>query len=184
MDKSFFSNYGEFVDVAAPGGGDVGVMSTHNNGTRSPGGEDYIQMKGTSMAAPHVAGVAALMLGTNPDLSPAQVRQLIIDSAREFTNESNCTDSICGAGLLDAEGAVLMAISTPGDPDFVFNEPLLGSSSEPVTITWFNQFDEEGGGCGTVDMNSGGPGGPFNMSLLLGFFMALVFSNFRIYKTR
>lgn len=183
MDKSSFSNYGDFIDVAAPGGGNVGIMSTHNNGTSTPGGEDYIQMKGTSMAAPHVAGVAAMMVGLNPDLSPAQIRQVIIDSAQSFSASSSCDDSICGSGLLDAEAAVLMAMSTPGDPDFVFNEPQLSSTSEPVTITWFNgQEDESGGACGTVDMSSGGGGGPFNISLLLGLLLSLLIPHIRVNK--
>lgn len=184
MDKSFFSNYGEFIDISAPGGGDVGVMSTHNSGTTVPGNEDYTQMSGTSMAAPHVAGVAALMAGINPDLTPAQIRQVLIDSARSFAEESTCNESICGGGLLDAEAAVLTALSTPGDPNFVFIEPVLGTSSEPSTITWFNSPDDESGGCGTVDMNRGGPGGPFNMSLLLGFLLSLMASHFRVNKGR
>ncbi|MBK22596.1 MAG: peptidase S8 [Halobacteriovorax sp.] len=183
MDKSFFSNYGEFIDISAPGGGEVGVMSTHNDGTRGPGNSDYIQMKGTSMAAPHVAGVAALMVGVNPALSPAQIRQAIVDSAASFSASSSCDDSICGSGLLDAEAAVMMAQSMEADPDFVFDEPALSATSEPVTITWFNGQDEEtGGACGTVDLQNGGGGGPFNLSLLLGLLMALLIPNIRVNK--
>ncbi|MBD2329109.1 S8 family peptidase [Alkalinema sp. FACHB-956] len=57
--------------VVAPG---VNVYST------VPGGR-YAAFNGTSMAAPHVSGVAALMLSANPNLTPAQVRQIIIDTA-------------------------------------------------------------------------------------------------------
>lgn len=186
MDKSFFTNYGEFVDIAAPGGGDVGIMSTHNNGTTTPGSEDYTQMKGTSMAAPHVAGVAALMAGVNPDLSPAQLRSILVESVQDFYNSSTCDETICGSGLLDAESAVLMAMSTPGDPDFVFNEPLISSTSEPVTINWMNSQDEtSAGACGSVEMGGGdgGGNGPFSLSLLFGLLFSLLLPHIRINKS-
>lgn len=186
MDKSFFSNYGEFVDVAAPGGGEVGIMSTHNNGTTTPGSADYTQMKGTSMAAPHVAGVAALMVGVNPDLSPAQLRAIIVDSAQAFSSSSTCDDSICGSGLLDAENAVMMAMSTTGDPDFVFTEPLISSTSEPSTVNWMNAQEDVGGACGSVDMNNGGGGGsgPFGLSLLFGLLISILIPHIRVNKAR
>ena len=55
--KASFSNYGSWVDVAAPG---VDIYSTYNKGDY-----DYISMSGTSMASPHVAGLAALVWATN-----------------------------------------------------------------------------------------------------------------------
>ena len=184
MDKSVFSNYGEFIDTAAPGGGEVGIMSTYNQGTTSPAADDYTQMKGTSMAAPHVAGVAALMVGVNPDLSPAQLRQVLVDSVQNFSASSTCDDQICGAGLLDAENAVLMAMSTVGDPDFVFNEPQVSARSEPSTINWLQSEEEVGGACGTVDMNGGSGGsGPFSLSLVYGFLLSLFDANIRVNKT-
>jgi hypothetical protein len=67
-----FSNYGSSaVDVFAPG---VNVLSTYlNNG--------YVWMNGTSMASPNTAAVAALLESRDPDLTPAQIKQAIIDSA-------------------------------------------------------------------------------------------------------
>lgn len=61
------SNFGEFVSVSAPG---VGIMSTIPN-------QDYKVSDGTSMAAPHVAGLAALILCRNSSLVPAAVKSLI-----------------------------------------------------------------------------------------------------------
>lgn len=66
-----FSTRGDFVDVAAPG---ASVFSTFRGNT-------YRYMSGTSMATPHVAGLAALILSRNPELTPADVRQLIESTA-------------------------------------------------------------------------------------------------------
>jgi subtilisin len=64
---AFFSDYGSIVDVAAPG---VNIYSTWKNG-------GYQTSDGTSMAAPHVAGMAALVRAANPALTPADVENLL-----------------------------------------------------------------------------------------------------------
>lgn len=71
--QASFSNYGSCVDIQAPG---VSIRSAYNN---APTG--YNTLSGTSMAAPHVAGAAAVMLSRNRSLNPAQVHQSIIDNA-------------------------------------------------------------------------------------------------------
>lgn len=65
---------------------------------------DYSALDGTSMASPHVAGVVALALSANPNLTPAQVRQLLKTTATPLT-ESNAKNE-WGAGLVNAEKAV------------------------------------------------------------------------------
>ncbi|KVW31729.1 S8 family peptidase [Burkholderia ubonensis] len=104
--RASFSNYGPAVKIAAPG---VGILSTLNAGTTSPGADSYASYNGTSMATPHVAGTVALMLAVNPALTPAQVLQRLQSSARPFSSGSNCSTSTCGAGLLDAGNAVAAA---------------------------------------------------------------------------
>ena len=71
--RAGFSNYGSCLDIFAPGSSIVSA------GTASD--SDVKGMSGTSMAAPHVAGAAALVLGAHPDWTPAQVRDDLVANA-------------------------------------------------------------------------------------------------------
>lgn len=68
--SSFFSNYGEKIEVAAPGGGIVSTLPSKG----SVLGRDYGKLSGTSQATPFVSGAAALIIGQHPEWSAAQVR--------------------------------------------------------------------------------------------------------------
>jgi serine protease len=107
--KASYSNYGANVDVAAPGGDSGGaILSTWNAGTTTPAGDNYGYMMGTSMATPHVAGVAALMLAKNPNLTPDEVEAKLKATARAFP--AACSG--CGVGIVDAAAAVNAVTST------------------------------------------------------------------------
>jgi serine protease len=107
--KASYSNYGTVVDVAAPGGDSGGaILSTWNAGTTTPAGDNYGYMMGTSMATPHVAGVAALMLAKNPNLTPDEVEAKLKATARAFP--ASCSG--CGAGIVDAAAAVNAVTAT------------------------------------------------------------------------
>ena len=105
--KASYSNFGDIVDIAGPGGeqavdndgdgnGD-GVLSTIN---------DFVAFyQGTSMATPHVAGVAMLMKSVNPSLTQDEARGILQDTA---DTGIDCDDG-CGAGQLNALGAVSAA---------------------------------------------------------------------------
>lgn len=71
--RSSFSNYGACVDVFAPGSAITSAWYTSNTATNT--------IDGTSMASPHVAGAAALVLGANPSATPAQVADTIVGNA-------------------------------------------------------------------------------------------------------
>ena len=108
--RAHYSNYGSVVEISAPGGDfywDPGVLSTSNTGMTGPASDNYAYYEGTSMAAPHVTGVVSLMLARNPFLTPAQVLQILQNTARDFPAESDCSGtSDCGAGIVDAAAAV------------------------------------------------------------------------------
>lgn len=76
--KASFSNYGSWVDVAAPG---VSILSTYKG--------SYSTLSGTSMATPFVSGLAALVKGYNPAWSNAQIRSKIESSADAITGTGN-----------------------------------------------------------------------------------------------
>lgn len=100
---SYYSNYGNAVDLTAPGGDTRttggGILSTLNSGTTTPGSASYAWYQGTSMATPHVAGLVALMKGLKPNLTPAQVESLLKQGTRPMPG--GCSLG-CGAGLSDA----------------------------------------------------------------------------------
>ncbi|NUL03513.1 S8 family serine peptidase [Streptomyces lunaelactis] len=106
--KASYSNFGRsIIDIAAPGGdGASGVYST------LPGGK-YGTMNGTSMASPHVAGVAALLASTNPGSTPADLRAKLATQATDTAcpSDSRCTgttanNAFFGEGQVDALKAV------------------------------------------------------------------------------
>jgi len=102
-----YSNWGTTIDVTAPGGETViaadGVASTLNDGTEGPVNETYVYYQGTSMAAPHVAGVAALLYQANPNITPAEVEATLAATARAIPG--TCVEG-CGAGIIDAKAAL------------------------------------------------------------------------------
>jgi thermitase len=94
--KASWSNYGAHVAVAAPG---VSIYSTYWNGDST-----YAPMSGTSMAAPHVAGLAALLFAQDGKRSNATVRSLIEDSADDLGDAG--WDQYFGYGRINAYRAL------------------------------------------------------------------------------
>ena len=115
--RSFYSNYGAVVEISAPGGetnvlASNGILSTLNSGTQGPVADTYTYYQGTSMAAPHVAGVVSLLYAFNPSLTPAQVLQALQTTVTSFPGGSTCNTSICGSGIVNA-AAALQSLSEP-----------------------------------------------------------------------
>jgi len=114
--RTTYSNYGTSVDIAAPGGDKGGLSGLiyvlWNTGRTAPGAYAIGAGGGTSFAAPMVTGVASLMLGVAPQLSPQQVRSIIQSTKKPFPPSSKCTMTSCGKGIVNAEGAVAAALAT------------------------------------------------------------------------
>ncbi|MCS6848199.1 MAG: S8 family peptidase [Anaerolineae bacterium] len=129
-DKASYSNFGSVVEISAPGGesGSDGVLSTLNAGTTTPAAHNYVFYKGTSMAAPHVAGVVSLMLSVNASLTPAQVLSLLQTTVTPFPSGSTCNISNCGAGIVNAAAAVQAAQGSGGPP------PTSGRAYIPIAV--------------------------------------------------
>jgi serine protease len=124
---AYYSNRGSTIDIAAPGGDITANLNgdTYPDGILSTVGSDQsgvIEMgygfyQGTSMAAPHVAGVAALMKSVNADLTPDQFDQWL--QSGELTQDVGPAgrDDLYGYGLIDAEKAVAIASNTSVNQD-------------------------------------------------------------------
>jgi subtilisin family serine protease len=116
-DYASYSNYGSAISISGPGGqqqnsapwgADGGVLSTSNTGITTPLSSSYTFLQGTSMAAPHVSGVAALVASLFPSYSAAVIKDVLRSSSRPFPLQSYCwLDGGCGPGILDAATAVM-----------------------------------------------------------------------------
>ena len=138
---AYFSNFGvKTVHLAAPG---VSVRSTLP-------GNSYGSFSGTSMAAPHVSGVAALLLAQNASLTTAQVKQAILSSVDPIPSVSTITIS---GGRLNAA----RALGAPASPDFTMTvtpatRTVVRGSSASYSIT----INASGGFNGTVALATTG----------------------------
>ena len=103
--RAYFSNYGAMIDVSAPG---VRILSTTENG--------YSAWQGTSMACPHVAGIAALIVSKEPMLTNAQVRQRLRDTADNIDSRNPSYRGLLGTGRVNAYEAILAGGPVNHDP--------------------------------------------------------------------
>jgi len=108
---AWYSNYGAQVTLSAPGGslrerGSDDILSTLYLGKRSRETPAFGYYAGTSMAAPQVSALVALMRSADPAISVDAVRQQLVDNARPLPGP--CPKG-CGAGLMDA-GATVDAV--------------------------------------------------------------------------
>lgn len=152
--KASFSNYGVGLDVYAPG---VDIRSTYNTSSSS-----YTNLSGTSMACPAAAGLAALIMGTNPTLTGAQVETILYETCTDLTAAPGGVgnDGYWGWGRINARAAVqrsystvpfladsysvvagseisgnLASLANSDDNRLVFSEPLFGAGRfAPITL--------------------------------------------------
>lgn len=122
--RSDTSNYGITADVSAPGGntreesGKVGVFSTITN-------NQYAYKSGTSMATPHVTGIAALYISQNKgQVTPEMVRRRLVSSCNTLMDTEPDYAKFMGAGLIDADKVLRVNDNTPPSPvaDLIINQ--------------------------------------------------------------
>ncbi|MFW5725232.1 MAG: S8 family serine peptidase, partial [Bacteroidota bacterium] len=133
--KSWYSNYGSWVDISAPGGEtntvtERGVLSTLN-------GNQYGYYQGTSMACPHVSGVVALMLSSvYGEFSPQDVADILVNTTDNHYGVNPGFIGQLGAGRLNAHHAVALSqlyLSLPSNPtDF----EAVGTSDSQIDLSW------------------------------------------------
>ena len=123
--RASFSSTGNELDIMAPG---VSILSTYQDG--------YAYASGTSMATPHVSGVAALIFASDGTLSNSDVKQILINTADDLGTSG--WDSKYGYGLVDADGAVSAEPEPTNDlPVVVIENPSDGSTFESGTSISF-----------------------------------------------
>ena len=116
-----FSNFGlNSVDIAAPG---TDILSTYFYG-------NYTYMSGTSMATPHVSGVAALVKAVNPSLTSAQIKNIILSTVDV---KSSLSGKVASGGRLNAYKAVVATLPAPPVADFT-GTPRSGTA--PITVVF------------------------------------------------
>ena len=138
--RASYSNTGSSIDIAAPGGNNAvdnngdgypdGVLSTGGVGTGGDFG--YTFLSGTSMAAPHVAGVFALMKSVNPNLGPADIDALLVRGELSDDLGQAGRDDLYGHGLINAQRAVIAALAAGGNTPS--DNPVLSASASTLNF--------------------------------------------------
>jgi hypothetical protein len=145
-----YSSYGAPLDIVAPSGG---VLTTDIAGEGGygdfEGDQDYTPgFSGTSASAPIVSGVFALMFAANPDLTAAEARQVVCETATRIDLAGGGYDEsgwspYYGCGRIDAEAAVsAVANSLPGA--VTITGPVESAFVENVVLTWTEAVDADG----------------------------------------
>lgn len=146
---AWFSNKGNFIDLAAPG---VDIVTTYT-------GSSYAYASGTSLSAPIVTGALALMFGAKPDLSVAEAKTVLLQNADDLGEAGE--DIIFGAGRLNVKKAIDALVGTtvpdttpPTAPSNLVANPIFSSTCCTVVLTWQGSSDNVKTGYYDVYMNN------------------------------
>ena len=138
-----YSNYGPAVDVAAPGGDmtqspSEGIVVAFNQGTQGAAAETLAYSEGTSMAAPHASGLAALLMSRLGDLAtPANVEARLKATSKKYA-WACVTPKTCGSGILNGAAALNFQPdrAITGSTPAIGGAAVVGNSLTAATQNW------------------------------------------------
>ena len=149
-DRSSYSNYGREIAICAPSNGypGRGIVTTDRRGIKGYSSGDYTyEFGGTSSATPLTAGLAALILSVNPELTSAEVRRIMRNTADKVDPENgqyvDGHSPWYGHGRINAHKALALAAGDSEErlPEVLFMEhrvnksiPDLGETEDPITF--------------------------------------------------
>jgi len=146
--KASYSNYGNWVDIAAPGGDEISsggpegfVLSTYPN-------RQYAWMAGTSMACPHVSGVAALVVSKfgGAGYTAEQLRARLLASVDDIAAENPSYAGMIGVGRLNAFHALLSQGTNDQTPPQAISDLTVSvATTTGLSLTWTAPADAEQG---------------------------------------
>lgn len=145
-ERATYSDFGSAITMAAPGGEDPGastcnsticILSTYTQPATStaPAQEGYATGVGTSFAAPHVAGAAALLLSVNPNLTPDQVKNILVSSADPISTDQPIGPRLNLAKAIAAAGGGGGATATPTTSSNPTTTPTPVPGASPTATT-------------------------------------------------
>ena len=138
--KAYYSNYGDWVDIAAPGG-DANYTMILSTGVNNK----YLKYQGTSMACPHVSGVAALIVSAVG--GKGFTREMLLDRLYNGTNQKINLDGMKIGKLVDAYGAITYGADNRPDPVTDLAATVL---SNQITANWTVTGKDRVGAAGYV----------------------------------
>ncbi|MFJ9036817.1 S8 family serine peptidase [Streptomyces sp. NPDC102406] len=136
-------------EITAPG---VGILAARSQ-YFGEGSGSYISLSGTSMATPHVAGVAALVASAHPDWTGSRIKDALVSTVKA-TPENSADDG--GNGRVDAARAATSPLTATGEIDAGIHSPGEERATVEKTATWTNTGDQ----AVTVDLAVRAPGVP------------------------
>jgi len=138
--KTSWSNYGACVNLFAPGSGITSAWYTADNATYT--------ISGTSMASPHVAGVAALFLEGTPSANWSAVNQAVLDATTKgvVTNSKTASNHLLYSGIGGGSGGTTDPVADPTAPPAApTGLAVTGTTAGSVSLAWTDASSDESG---------------------------------------
>lgn len=159
--KTSYTNFGEEITLSAPGGNGTNnnILTSYQNkdiGSVTRSDNVIAEVNGTSFSAPIVSGIIALMLERKSDLTPDQIKALLIDNVTPFPtgtalssggdSSSDCDTQRCGAGIVNAKET----INAIDSGDIPLPTPSITPAPQSESVANISSKEDDGGGGSTT----------------------------------